>query len=123
MKPRIDSVRFGSIIVDGTRFEHDIVITLGGVQERKKRLSKQIYGTSHILSLAEIQKTLEDTWDSPTETLVVGTGYLNRVRLSSEAAEYLEHRRCQVKLCPTKEAARLWNELEGRVLGLFHITC
>ena len=121
MKPRIDSVRFGSITVDGTRFDHDIVLMPDGrVKKRKKKISKKTYGTSHILSLAEIEKTVES---ASIEILIVGTGHLHRVRLSDEAAEYLAHRQCQVKLCPTNKAAKLWNELEGRVLGLFHITC
>jgi len=54
MKPRIDRTRFGSVTIDGTVFEHDVIIRLHGqVKKRKKRLSKAVYGTSHTISLAE----------------------------------------------------------------------
>src|SRR2546423_1428688 len=52
MKPRIDGTSFGSITVGGTVFEHDIIIRPdGAVKKRKKKLSKAIYGTSHMISL------------------------------------------------------------------------
>jgi hypothetical protein len=54
MQPRIDRTRFGSVTIDGKVYEHDVLIRLGGaLEKRKKKLSKAIYGTSHIISLAE----------------------------------------------------------------------
>jgi hypothetical protein len=54
MQPRIDRTQFGSVTIDGTVYEHDVLIRLGGqVQKRKKKLSKAVYGTSHTISLAE----------------------------------------------------------------------
>ena len=48
MKPAIQKTKFGSITVGGEVYEHDIVIRLSGkVKKRKKKLSKQKYGTSH----------------------------------------------------------------------------
>ena len=57
MRPKIEDTWFGSITVEGKRYEHDIVIRLSGkVRKRNKQLSKAVYGTSHILSLAEIKE-------------------------------------------------------------------
>jgi hypothetical protein len=54
MKPRIDATDFGLITVDGTVFDHDVVISPGGeVSKRKEKLSKAVYGTSHTTSLKE----------------------------------------------------------------------
>jgi hypothetical protein len=54
MKPRIDATDFGSITVEGTVFDHDVVISPDGeVSKRKKKLSKAVYGTSHTISLEE----------------------------------------------------------------------
>jgi hypothetical protein len=56
MKPTLDGTEFGSITVDGETFDHDIVIRLSGnVKKRMNRLSKQQYGTSHTVSLAEAE--------------------------------------------------------------------
>lgn len=54
MKPRIDGTRFGSITIEGETFERDVLIRLSGeVKKRKKKLSKAVYGTSHVVSLEE----------------------------------------------------------------------
>ena len=54
MKPKIDSTNFGSITVDGKTFDYDILIRLNGqVEKREKALSKEVYGTSHKVSLEE----------------------------------------------------------------------
>lgn len=120
MRPRIDDGWFGSITVEGVRYEHDIVIRLSGkVRKRNKALSKEVYGTSHTLSLAEIK----DLHRPRAERLIIGAGHDNQVHLSPEAAKYLEKKGCKVDLHPTPEAIECWNAAEGLILGLFHVTC
>ena len=120
MKPSIDQTTFGSITIEGTDFEHDVIIRLGGqVKKRKKKLSKAIYGTSHIVSLAEAKHVYE----KGTKRLIIGTGQYGNVTLSEEAAGYFTHKQCQVELLPTPQAIQIWNEAHGSVLGLFHVTC
>ena len=120
MEPKIDAVSFGRITVDGKAIKHDIVIALDGkVRKRKKKLSKAVYGTSHTLSLAEAKSTYE----KGAQTLIVGSGHFDRLRLSPEAETFLANKGCAVELLPTKKAAKLWNESLGSAVGLFHITC
>ena len=120
MKPRIDNTKFGSITIEGTVSEHDVIIRLNGqVEKRKKKLSKAVYGTSHIVSLDEAKYLYEDG----AGRLLIGTGQQGMVKLSNEAAEYLQRSRCQVELLPTREAIQAWNEAEDAVIGLFHVTC
>src|SRR5215207_5583506 len=81
MQPRIDRTQFGSVTIDGTVFEHDVLIRLGGqIKKRKKKLSQ-------------------------------------------EAAAYLERHRCQVELLPTPEVIPVWNQAEGAVIAMLHVTC
>ena len=120
MEPRIDGTVFGSITVAHEEYDHDVIIRLNGeVEKRKKKLSKALYGTSHIVSLAEAQYVYEPG----AQRLIVGTGQGGNVTLSDEAANYLRQARCEVQLLPTPEAIRAWNEVQGAVIGLFHITC
>jgi hypothetical protein len=120
MKPTIDQTTFGSITIEGTVFEHDVLIQLDSqVKKRKKKLSKSVYGTSHIISLAEAKYDYE----KGAERLIIGTGQYDSVRLSDEAAAYLQHKECRVELLPTLQAIGAWNEAEGAVIGLFHVTC
>lgn len=120
MKPTIDGTGFGSITIAGERLDHDVVLRLdGGVKKRKKKLSKAIYGTSHVISLAEA----EDIYDPGAETLIIGTGQEGHVKLSPDAAAYFERKGCKVKRYPTPEAVGHWNTASGKVIALFHVTC
>lgn len=122
MKPRIDKTTFGSITVDGTVFDHDVVIRPDGhVKKRKKKLSKAVYGTSHTISLDEAKYVCEQ--GPGADRLIVGSGQYGNVELSPEAAAYVEARKVRVVLLPTPEVIDVWNETEGNAIGLFHVTC
>ena len=120
MQPHIQTTEFGSITVDEEVFDHDIVIRLGGkVKKRKKKLSKEQYGSSHTVSLAEA----EHIFDDGAERLIIGSGQYGNVKLSEEAERYFKEKGCTVDLHPTPEAIKVWNEAEGRTIGMFHVTC
>jgi hypothetical protein len=120
MKPTIDKTSFGSITIAGAIYEHDVLIHLNGtIEKRKKKLSKAIYGTSHMLSLDEARYVYE----KGTKLLIIGSGQDGNVELSHEAADYFEHKHCKVDLWPTPEAIGAWNKARGPVIGLFHVTC
>jgi hypothetical protein len=120
MKPEIDETTFGSITIEGKAFEYDVLIRLNGeIEKRKKKLSKAIYGTSHVISLDEAKFVYE----KGTKRLIIGSGQDGNVELSNEAADYFERKHCQVDLSPTPTAIRTWNKAEGDVIGLFHVTC
>src|SRR5436309_5482519 len=112
MKPSIDHIAFGSMTIEGSVFEHDVLIRLSGqVKKRKKKLSKAIYGTSHTLSLAEAKHV----YQKGAERLIIGAGQEGRVGLSAEAATYFQRKLCQVELRPTSDAIQVWNAAEGAV--------
>ena len=120
MQPAIQDTEFGSITVGDEVLDHDIVIRLSGkVKKRKKKLSKKEFGTSHTVSLAEA----EHIYDDGAEQLIVGTGQHGNVKLSDEADDYFKGKQCSVKLIPTPEAVKAWNEAEGKTIGMFHVTC
>jgi len=120
MKPVINDTKFGSITVEEEVFNHDVIIRLDGkIKKRKKKLSKVHYGTSHILSLDEAKYN----FDEGAKRLIIGSGQYGNVELSPEAANYFETKNCKVNLLPTADAIKVWNESEGDVIGLFHVTC
>jgi hypothetical protein len=122
MKPRIDKTEFGSITVAGTVFEHDVIIRPDGqVKKRKKKLSKAVYGTSHMISLQEAEYVWEQ--GARPDRLIIGSGQYGNVELSPEAAVYLKRRGCPVELRPTPTVIDVWNQAKGRAMGLFHVTC
>jgi hypothetical protein len=120
MKPKIDKTKFGSINIAGRKYEKDILIRLGGkIEKRKKKLSREVFGTSHIISLAEA----EDIYEEAADKIIIGTGQSGMLKLSAEAAEFFRQKECHPVLLPTPEAIQVWNEAKGSTIGLFHITC
>ncbi len=53
MEPTLSGTGFGWIDIGQDRISHDILIRLDGeVTKRKKKLSKEIFDTSHIISMS-----------------------------------------------------------------------
>jgi hypothetical protein len=120
MKTKTEATSFGSITIDGQTFEHDVLIRLDGrIQKRKKKLSKQLYGTSHKISLAEA----EHIYEEGAQTLIIGTGQFDQIHLSEEAQAYFDKRGLKLVTQATPKAIKLWNEAQGEAIGLFHVTC
>jgi hypothetical protein len=117
---RIDHTAFGEITIEGKIYEHDVIIRLSGeVVKRKKKLSKQLYGTSHIVSKDEAKFVFE----KGCRQVIVGSGQEGKVRLSPEAEAYFAKKDCQVVIQPTPQAVRAFNDAHGKKIGLFHVTC
>ena len=120
MKPIINDCSFGYVNVGDSTIDHDIIIRLSGeIKKRKKKLSKAIYGTSHIISIDEVKHI----YQKGAELLIIGSGHQGMVKLSNGAAEYLEKRNCRIKKYKTPKAIIKWNRAKGQVIGLFHLTC
>lgn len=120
MKPKIQKISFGSIEIENTTYDYDVIIRSDGqIEKRKKKLSKSVYGTSHIISLDEAKYIYEDG----TETIIIGSGMFDQCKLSNEAKAFFHDVKCDVNFLPTKQAVQVWNETEGTAIGMFHITC
>ncbi len=117
---RIDQTAFGEITIDGKTYDHDVVIRLSGeIIKRKKKLSKRIYGTSHVMSKDEAKFIYE----KGCKRLILGSGQHDNVRLSPEAEAYFADKDCEVVLQPTPQAIHAFNEEHAKKIGLFHVTC
>ena len=60
--------------------------------KRKKKLSKQLYGTSHVVSKDEAKFVFE----KGCRQLIVGSGQEGNVRLSPEAEAFFAKKNCQL---------------------------
>jgi len=117
---KIEKTTFGTITIDGKTYEHDVVVRLSGeVVKRKKKLSKKLYGTSHVLSEDEARFVFEKGCDQ----VVIGSGQIGNVHLSPEAEAFFQRKGCEVLLKPTPEAIQMFNQSRARRIGLFHVTC
>lgn len=110
---------FGTIVVEGRRYHHDVVIEAGRVRARDKKPSKALKGvTGHTpLSAAE-----DIPWSRPT--LVVGSGHSGGLPVLPEVEEEARARGVDLVVAPTAEACRMLHALEAdQVNAVLHVTC
>ena len=121
MQNVIDATGFGYVVVSGTRYDHDVVLTpKGKVVKRQKKLSKQVHGSSHVVAREELERYLEG---KECSLLVIGTGQYGALALSEEAEAYLADRGTPCEARPTPEAIELFNKASGKRRALVHVTC
>lgn len=123
---KIEDTEFGSITIDGRRYDHDIVIHDGKILKRKKEISREKHGTSHKLSQEEMGEYLEEVSSGEVETLIVGTGQYGRLSLQDGTKRLLREKDIEAVELKTPEAINRFEGEggpEGKKLGIFHVTC
>ena len=117
---QVQRTSFGEITIEGKTYDHDVVVRLSGeVAKRNKKLSKRLYGTSHIVSEDEAMSVFE----KGCKLFVLGSGQTGQARLSPEAAAFFDKNHCAVVAAPTPDAIHAFNEAKDKKIGLFHVTC
>ncbi len=115
----VDYPGFGAILIDGERFDHDVVVESERVRRRKKGPSKPYrnrYGHTP-LSLDE-----EIPW--ATLQLVVGTGASGRLPIMPEVWEEAKARSVELIALPTSQACELLRSIdEPHINAILHVTC
>ncbi|AMM54673.1 Mth938-like domain-containing protein [Pyrococcus kukulkanii] len=117
---KVGEVKFGSVEINGIKYNHDIVIYPSGrIERRKKEISKKKHGTSHKFDPEELKEYLREDFD----VLIVGTGIYGMLSLLPEARELVKEK--DIIERPTPEALKLVEELWGKkkVLAIIHVTC
>src|SRR6266704_5668209 len=108
---------FGSVQIDGTACEHDVVIDRGGVRKRKKKPSKKFreeFGHTP-LSIGE-----DIPWKC--RRLVIGTGAYDRLPVMEEVKHEAERRKVELLIVPTSKAIQLV-EKDPAANAILHVTC
>jgi hypothetical protein len=96
-----DSFSFGSIQIDGTVCEHDIIIDRGEVRKRKKKPSKKFQK-----QFGHTPLSIEEGIPWRCHQLVVGSGAYGRLPLMQEVQHEAERHKIKLLVLPTNEASR-----------------
>ncbi len=121
---RVEETGFGYIVIDGRRFDHDVVVRADGtVEARKKELSskyKRFIGHTPLgpEEAADLVK------DNP-EIIVIGTGQYGVLPIHGEAEKILKESGAKIVKLKTPDAIKEYNRLSSKhkVTALFHVTC
>ena len=109
----IDSSYFGSILIDGKKYDHDVIVDWkGNVQQRMK---------SHKFSKREF----DDLLFLDPEVVVVGTGTSGMVSIDPQVEIEAKIKGIELIFKKTPEATKEFNKFvrRKRVVGVFHVTC
>lgn len=116
---RVRLVAFGTIEVEGRRYEHDVVIDRGKVSKRHKGPSKAMraeYGHTPLTAAETIP------WGG--KRLIIGTGHDGQLPISPDLYEEARRREMTVTDLPTADACELLDSLAAKdVRSILHVTC
>lgn len=111
-------ISFGTIEVNGERYDHDLVIDAGSVSRRSKKPSKPYkkqFGHTP-LSIEE-----EIPWNG---SLIIGTGASGRLPVMERVYHEAERRGVKLTEVRTDKACRVVSDMEDQdVHAILHSTC
>lgn len=112
----IEHFAFGEIVIDGTRYDSDVLIHADGRIDASWR---RVEG--HLLRMEDIRGLLE----GDPKAIIAGTGANGMMRPEHDLESRLRDAGIGFEARPTEEAARLFNarSAEGGVAACFHLTC
>jgi hypothetical protein len=111
---------FGGIEINGTRYEHDVIIHAdGAVSKRKKRASKVYKSEYGHTPLSE--RELEFLADENPELVYVGTGQYGDLPVTPKAEAVLTHYHGVVM--PTPDILPAIKAEKRRFVAILHVTC
>jgi hypothetical protein len=114
---RFESFSFGSIRIDGTMYEHDLVINGGKVRKRKKKESKkyrEAFGHTPVSIEEEIP------WNC--RRLIIGTG-AGALPVMDEVKQEAKRRKVELLIVPTARAIKLLQQEHESTNAILHVTC
>ena len=112
-----DKFSFGTLRIDGSMYEQDVVIDCGEIRKRKKAPSRKFRD-----EFGHTPLSIEEKIPWRCHRLVIGTGAYGRLPVMKEVKLEAERRHVELVIVPTSEAIRLI-EKESASNAIPHVTC
>lgn len=119
----IKEYRFGSITIDNKSYNYDVEVRWDG------EVLKWWRGESHIIDVEDIKRAVEQSPD----TIIIGTGESGLAKVTEAVQKFVAEKEIKLVVDVTREAVRTFNVIhqtltkeqgkQGKVIGLFHLTC
>ena len=117
MPMRFEDFSFGSIRIDGTTYEHDVVIDRGQIRKRKKKPSKKFRD-----EFGHTPLSIEEEIPWKCRRLVIGTG-TGALPVMKEVKREAQQRKIDLAILPTAEAIKTLQENFAETNAILHVTC
>ena len=111
---KVDTYSFGKVVIEGRTFTRDVIVFPDRVVEDWWRKS------GHSLCAGDLSEILEYSPD----VLIIGKGAMGLMKVPKETAVYLADNGIELIARKSKEACKLFNDMQGRRVALgLHLTC
>jgi len=113
--PMIDQFEYGTIVLDGRRYDYDVIIFPDGTVEPWEHKDE------HILQAKDLDKVIK----AKPEVVIIGSGTVASLRVRPAAEKRLQDAGIEVLICKTNKACETFKELRNhrKVATVLHITC
>ena len=111
-------VKFGSILIDGIRYDHDVVIDDARIRKRKKKPSKPFrssFGHTPLSNAEDIPWTCR--------RLVIGAGANGALPVMEDVEREAQARHVELLWLPTAQAINELAKGSEDVNAILHVTC
>ena len=114
---RVQRFSFGSIRIDGTTHDHDVVIDGGQIRKRKKKPSKKFRD-----AFGHTPVSVEEEIPWKCRRLVIGTGG-GALPVMDEVKQEAKRRKIKLLILPTVEAIEELKQRPDEANAVLHVTC
>jgi hypothetical protein len=114
---RFEAFSFGSIRIDGTTYEHDVVIDHGQVRKHKKEPSKRFRD-----AFGHTPLSVDEEIPWKCRRLVIGTG-TGALPAMDEVKREAARRKVELLVLPTSEAIAALKKSSDDTNAILHVTC
>ena len=109
---------FGSIQIDDTTYEHDVIIDRGEILKRKKKASKRFRD-----EFGHTPLSVEEDIPWKCKQLIIGTGAYGRLPVMKEVRREAQRRHVELLVLPTAEALERLGQDPDDTNAILHVTC
>ncbi len=109
---------FGSLEIDGSTYEHDVVIDRGEIRKRKKKPSKKFRD-----DFGHTPLSIEENIPWKCRQLVIGNGAYGRLPVMQEVRREAERLKIKILVLPTAEAIKVLEQDLKDTNAILHVTC
>ena len=109
---------FGSLQIDDTVYEHDVVVDHGKIHKRNKKPSKKFRD-----KFAHTPLSVEEDIPWKCRRLVVGTGAHGGLPVMEDVRREAQERGVELFVLPTPQAIEMLNKDIDDTNAVLHVTC
>jgi hypothetical protein len=115
---QFDNFSFGSIQIDGSTYEDDVVIDRGEISKRKKKASKQFRE-----EFGHTPLSIEENIPWKCRPLIIGSGAYGRLPVMQEVRREADILKIKLFVLPTAEAIKVLEQDLKDTNAILHVTC